>query len=95
MNANVDFAAATITGNMTFTTGGGFWDVAYNGSPNGAVFDVQVDSGSSLIDGLNNIDGDISGVFTGSSAEAISGGFDLHKVIDPNVNVQGQFVLQK
>ena len=95
MNANVDFAAATINGNMTFTAGGGFWSVAYNGAPNGSAFDVQVNSGASLIDGSQYIDGDISGIFTGANADAVSGGFDLHQVSDPSINAQGQFVLEK
>lgn len=93
MNVGVDFAAATITGNMTFTTGGGYWDVAFDGAPNGAVFDVQVDSGNSTIDGLDPIDGNINGVFTGTNAEAVAGGFDLHQVSDPSINAEGLFIV--
>jgi len=94
MSANVDFAAATIAGTMTFTAGGTHdWYVEFNGAPNGAVFDVQVDSGASLINSTDNIDGDITGVFTGTNAEAVTGGFDLHQVDDTSVNAQGLFVV--
>ena len=98
MTATVDFAAATIGGSMDFQTSiGGTrdWHVEFNGAPSGAVFDVQIDTVNSTFDSVNNVDGNITGIFTGANADAVSGGFDVHQISDPSINAEGLFVVKQ
>lgn len=92
-NANVDFAAATINGNMTFTTAtsSAYWSVEFAGTSNGSDMNVTVDTTNSTIDGAEAIDGTISGSFIGNKAEKLSGNFDLHQISDPTVTANGSF----
>lgn len=93
-SANVDFAAASIDGSLSFSDGvGSSWYVAYAGTYNGNTLDVAVDNTGSTIDGSNQIDGTITGNFIGPNAETVKGSFDLHDMTDATNTAKGDFTV--
>ena len=103
-NADVDFAAATITnGQMGFNTttpnGSGItitrtWYVEFSGQPKGSVFDVAINKFTSNVDG-GAIKGGIAAVFTGKNADAVAGGFGFQSETDANLYVNGVFAVKQ
>ena len=100
-NATVDFAAATISGNMVFNSTTGIntssWDIAFNGGPttgngvNGSNFSMTVDTASSLVNGADPVSGTISGAFTGANAENMVGSFNVVNTNNATESAQGNF----
>lgn len=80
-NATIDFAAATINGNMTFLShsGANSWDVNFSGGPTGAdskTFSMTVDNTTSKVNGFDPVSGTVSGNFT-KDAAGMDGEFHL------------------
>ncbi|MDH5776735.1 MAG: FecR family protein [Gammaproteobacteria bacterium] len=98
-NASVDFASASINGQMGFDTGTGVgantWYVDFTGSVRDSKFDVAVNTITSNVNGGTPIDGDIAAVFTGTNAEAVGGGFNLKAITSPSLEAQGVFVVSQ
>lgn len=102
-NATVDFAAATVNGNMSLTsTIGGTphdWTVAFSGGPasgngvSGTNFHMNVVSG--MVDSINPVSGTISGEFAGKNAEKMVGSFNLVDTTDSAVTAEGSFTATK
>ena len=104
-NAQVDFAAATISGNMKFDSVDAVsgiatthtWDVNFTGGPgtgngvNGTGFSMNVDTASSNVDGFSTVSGTVSGDFAGTNAEQMVGSFSVVATNDTAVTATGTF----
>ncbi|MCH7817133.1 MAG: hypothetical protein IIC60_11245, partial [Proteobacteria bacterium] len=74
------------------------WSINFDGSIRGGIVDLNAINGQ-LIDGSgilsNAIDANLGGVFTGGSAEAFVGGFDLLDTINSLNSVEGLFTIER
>ncbi len=99
LNANVNFGTGAITGDFHFSTGSDSWSVTFAGSGAGNVgvkgsnLNLAITGGS--VNSIESIDGTMTGMFTGSNATAIAGGFDVHSTSGPALTAQGAFVVSQ
>lgn len=97
-SATVDFAAATISGSMSFVThsGSNSWAIDFSGNPangtgvNGTGFSMNVDN-TSMVNGFDPVSGTISGNFTGDNATSMEGQFVVVNDNDTSVTAEGSY----
>lgn len=94
-NATIDFAAATINGNMSFLShsGANNWDVNFSGGPTGSdskSFSMTVDNSTSKVNGFDPVSGTVSGNFT-KDAAAMEGQFNLVNDNDGTMTAEGTY----
>ncbi len=100
MSANVNFGTGSISGSMNFTTNSSnTWSVNFAGSGagnvgvNGSNLNLAITGGS--VNSGDPLAGTMTGVFTGTNANAIAGGFDVHSTAGPALSAQGAFVVSQ
>lgn len=99
-NFNVDFNSGAITdGSLQVQVAGSqAWDIAFNGSVNAGMVDLNAIHGTLSDPGgiiSNSIDANLGGVFTGSNADAFVGGFDLIDSINELNYVEGLYTIER
>jgi hypothetical protein len=97
--ANVNFDTGAITGGMlNIYNGPEMWNVNFAGRVRDSIFDVMIDNTTSSLtlspSPTQPIEGDIGMAFTGSTGQAIGGGFSLQAIGDPSRHVEGVLLVQ-
>ncbi len=93
----VDFLTGSAYGNVdivTDTNNSTEWHVGFNGEVLGPT--VHIPGGlTGTVNGSSTVSGDLGMAFTGNSAEAVGGVFDLQQSDDPNVHAEGVFLIER
>ncbi len=93
----VDFLTGSTYGNVdivTDTNNSTEWHVGFNGEVLGPT--VHIPGGlTGTVNGSSTVSGDLGMAFTGNSAEAVGGVFDLQQSDDPNVHAEGVFLIER
>ncbi|MFP5507062.1 MAG: FecR domain-containing protein [Gammaproteobacteria bacterium] len=96
--ADVDFDSGAVTsGAMNIYNGPEAWNVYFSGMVRGSVLDVNVDPVASTVSAggpAQAVDGDMGMVFTGSSGQALGGGFMFQSIADPATHVEGVLIVE-
>ena len=98
-NANVNFDTGAITaGTLGITNGPEIWNVNFAGQVRGNIFDAIINNSTSSVmvtpNPTQSIEGDMGLVFTGSSGQAVGGGFNFQAIGNPATHVEGILLVQ-
>lgn len=102
---DVDFGSGAVQGVLFIDHANDIWDVYFNGNvanngSNQPYLDVTVDNANSLYQAGGGpeqfgVSGEVNGIFVGSSASGLAGGFHVELDADPNTYTSGIFGIEE
>lgn len=98
-NADINFDSGAVSNAyLGINNGPETWNVNFNGQVRGNVLDLLIDNSTSTVmvspNPARSVEGDIGMAFTGSSGQAIGGGFMFQEAGNPTRHVEGILLVQ-